>query len=42
MEAALSEVTLGALVERMSAGMGRNDLETAAADAEDPGDLDLF
>jgi hypothetical protein len=41
-EAALSEVTLGALVERMAAGLGRDSLETAEADAEDPGDLDLF
>jgi hypothetical protein len=41
-DAALSEVTLGALVERMAAGMGRDELETADADVEDAGDLDLF
>lgn len=41
-EAALSEVTLGALVERMAAGLGRDDASDAEADDADPGDLDLF
>lgn len=41
-DAALSEVTLGALVERMAAGMGREELETPEPDVEDAGDLDLF
>jgi hypothetical protein len=43
-EAALSEVTLGALVDRMAAGMGRDEalLGNVEAPDEDPGDLDLF
>jgi hypothetical protein len=41
-EAALSEVTLGALVERMSAGLGRDDAFESDGDDADPGDLDLF
>lgn len=41
-EAALSEVTLGALVERMAAGMGRDEALTDDADEADSGDLDLF
>lgn len=41
-EAALSEITLGALVERMAQGMGRDGSPTAGADVEDAGDLDLF
>ena len=41
-EAALSDVTLGALVERMAAGLGRDDALEADADDADPGDLDLF
>lgn len=36
---AMSEVTLGALVERMTAGLGGHDGE---ADDADPGELDLF
>lgn len=36
---ALSEVTLGALVERMTAGLGGDSDE---ADTADAGDLDLF
>lgn len=41
-EAALSEVTLGALVERMAAGLGRDEALEPDADDADPGDLDLF
>jgi len=41
-EAALSEVTLGALVERMAAGLGRDDAFDTDANDADPGDLDLF
>lgn len=38
---ALSEVTLGALVERMTAGLG-GEPALAAAEEADAGDLDLF
>lgn len=42
-EAALSEVTLGALVERMAIGLGRDeDQDDDDADTADAGDLDLF
>jgi len=36
---AMSEVTLGALVERMTAGLGGDD---GGEEDADPGDLDLF
>jgi hypothetical protein len=39
-EVALSEITLGALAERMTAGLGGNDDISAAQ--PDSGDLDLF
>jgi len=38
---ALSEITLGALAERMVAGLG-GDHDDEAAEAPDAGDLDLF
>lgn len=38
---ALSEITLGALAERMVAGLGGDD-DDEAAEAPDAGDLDLF
>ena len=38
-EAALSEITLGALVERLTVALGGED---ADVDDADPGDLDLF
>jgi len=40
-EAALSEITLGALAERMMAGLGRGD-DDDAGDEPDDGDVDLF
>ena len=40
-EAALSEITLGALAERMTAGLGRGD-DDDAGDEPDDGDVDLF
>jgi len=41
-EAALAEITLGALAERISAGLGVDTDEADAGDAPDDGDVDLF
>lgn len=41
-EAALSEITLGALAERLTAGLGGGDDGDDAGEEPDDGDVDLF